>query len=145
MNSLPTSNKKKMQNKPLIKIHALSEEPNEHHKEVGQLSVDIYNKPQRLIIVAPIAGLKQEEIHIALTEDVLTIKGERRAPELVDEKSYHVRECFFGPFSRSIVLPKESELDQISAEFENNILIIHIPQKEREQIKVIKISSDNEN
>ncbi len=129
-----------MTNKPVIKIHALSEEPLEHHKEVGQLSVDIYQKPDELTIIAPIAGLKQEEIHISLTDDVLTIKGERRAPEQIDEKNYHVRECFFGPFSRSIVLPKTAVLEKIYAEFENNILILHVPKTEREQTKIIKIS-----
>lgn len=131
-----------MANKPIIKIHALNEEPIEHRKEVGQLSVDIYQKPGAIVIVAPIAGIKQQDIHIALTEDVLTIKGERTAPENVEEKAYHIRECFFGPFSRSIVLPKESRYEEISAEFENNILVIQVPQNNKEQTKIIKISSE---
>lgn len=129
-----------MTNKPIIKIHALSEEPVNHHQQVGQLAVDIYQKDKELVIVAPVAGIKQEEIHISLTDDVLTIKGERRAPESIEEQNYHIRECFFGPFSRSIVLPKEAILEKIQAEFENSILIIRIPKNPREQTKIIKIS-----
>lgn len=125
-----------------IKIHPLSSADNEPlKKEVGQLSVDIYYKDKELVIVAPIAGTTKEEIQLSITDDVLVIKGERKALEIVPEESYYTKECFWGPFSRSIVLPQEADKKNLSASFENHILEIRIPKSEKEHTQIIKIKA----
>ncbi len=129
-------------NKSGIKIHPLpSADQKPTKKEVGQLSVDIYKTANELVILAPIAGIKENAINISLTEDVLVIKGERELKEQIPEENYYTRECFWGNFSRAIVLPEEANTKNISANFEDNILEIRIPLTEKTGTQIIKIKS----
>lgn len=125
-----------------IKIHPIQEDSNEPiNKEVGQLSVDIFQKEKEIVILAPIAGITKEDLKVSVTDDVLVIKGERHAPEEVPEENYYTRECFWGNFSRSIVLPEGADTKNITATFEDNVLEIHIPKGEVEHTKIIKIKN----
>jgi len=110
-------------------------------KEVGQLSLDIYKTDSEIVILAPIAGVSKEDVQLALTEDVLVIKGERKRPEEVSDDAYYTRECFFGPFSRAIILPLDADTKSISADFSNNLLEIRIKKMppKTEETKIIKI------
>ena len=110
-------------------------------KEVGQLSVDIYHTDNEIVILAPIAGVEENGIDISLTEDVLVIKGERPKKEEIAEENYYTKECFWGNFSRAIVLPNEADTRNISANFKNNVLEIRIPKNQEKQTKIIKIKS----
>ncbi len=110
-------------------------------KEVGQLSVDIYHTQNEIIILAPIAGVKENDIEISLTDDVLVIKGDRPKKEEIAKENYYTKECFWGNFSRAIVLPNEADTKSISANFENNVLEIRIAKSNEKQTKVIKIKS----
>jgi len=125
-----------------IKIHPISSDDNVPiKKEVGQLSLDIYHTEKEIVIMAPIAGVSQEDVHLSVTDDVLVIKGERNQTEEIPEENYYTKECFWGNFSRSIVLPLEADTKNISASFEKNVLEIRIPKNEREHTKVIKIKT----
>src|SRR3989338_2128479 len=113
-----------------IKIHPLpsgSSEPIK--KEVGQLSLDIYQTDKEIVILAPIAGVGKDNINIAITDEVLVIKGTRPLKKQIPEDCYYTKECFWGDFSRSIVLPEEADTQNASASFENNVLEIKIPKK----------------
>ncbi len=122
-----------------IKIHPLSSAPVE--KEVGQLSLDIFQTESEIVILAPVAGVDKEDIALSITDDVLVIRGERKSKYDIPEDLYYTKECFWGKFSRSIVLPLEAETGKISAAFENNVLEIRIPKGKREQTQIIKIKS----
>jgi HSP20 family protein len=125
-----------------IKIHPLSSSETEPiKKEVGQLSVDIYHTDNEIVILAPIAGVEKENIHLSITNDVLVIRGKRDSREKISEENYYTRECFWGDFSRSIVLPEEANTKKISASFENQVLEIRIPKEEVERTKIIKIKA----
>ncbi len=124
-----------------IKVHPISSSAQPAKKEVGQLSVDIYHLDKEIVILAPIAGVKKEDLHLSITDDVLVIKGERKEKEQVPEDNYYTRECFWGNFSRSIVLPEESDTKNITAAFEDHVLEIRIPKEEKEHTKVIKIKT----
>ncbi|MFH1218763.1 MAG: Hsp20/alpha crystallin family protein [Candidatus Peregrinibacteria bacterium] len=125
-----------------IKIHPISNSEKEPmKKEVGQLSLDIYHTDTEIVILAPIAGVLEEDIHLAITDDVLVIKGERKVKEAVSEDSYYTKECFWGNFSRSIVLPLEADTTNISASFENSVLEIRIPKSEKQRTQIIKIKT----
>ena len=128
-------------NNNAIKIHPLPSNDQPIKKEVGQLSVDIYHKDHELVILAPIAGTAKEDIHLSVTDDVLVIRGERRQREVVAEESYYTKECFWGPFSRAIVLPHEADSKNISASFEEHVLEIRIPKSDNEHTKIIKIKA----
>ncbi len=125
-----------------IKIHPLpsgSTEPLK--KEIGQLSLDIYHTDKEIVLLAPIAGVVKDDIHISITDDVLVIRGARQQKEDVPEDNYYTRECFWGNFARSIVLPEEADTKNIAASFDNNVLELRIAKREVEETKIIKIKA----
>lgn len=123
---------------PISKDQIKTDSPIE--KEYGQLSLDIFHLDKEIVILAPIAGVKEDDISISITDDVLVIKGMRQNQYDIPEENYYTKECFWGNFSRSIVLPLEADTRNISAKFKQNVLEIHIPKSEIEATKVIKIN-----
>jgi HSP20 family protein len=111
-------------------------------EEIGQLSLDIIQEKDEIIILAPIAGTSLKDVTISVTDDVLTVKGARPSPYNVEERMYLTKECFWGDFTRSIVLPKDVNTKEIKATSLNNILEIHIPRTKEEKTKVVKINVD---
>ncbi len=108
--------------------------------EVGQVALDILDTEHAIYIIAPMAGIGMEEIDISTARNVLTIAGERQRPDIyLDVTQMLVSECFFGRFSRSVILPENLALNKITATIENNLLTIHIP-KIQFPSKSIKIS-----
>ncbi len=117
---------------------------NEEEKQTeGTLAVDVYYKDGELVVVAPIAGANLENINVFIENDVLIIKGERRPPENVEKENYKHQECFWGPFSRTIVLPKDIDQSNIRAYYHNGILMIKIPKKADSLIKRIDIKAED--
>jgi HSP20 family protein len=111
----------------------------EEEKREGTLSMDVYFKDNDLVIVAPIAGASLEDIEILVEGDVLIIKGERMPPDNIDPSSYEHQECFWGRFSRTIVLPKDLDLENIRAYYHNGILMIKVPKKGEKEVKRVEI------
>ena len=107
--------------------------------EEGQLSIDVYQDPKSLIIKSTIAGVKPEDIDISINNDMLTIRGKREMNEEINEENYLYRECYWGSFSRSIILPVEIEADQIDASLENGVLTIVLPKAKNAQQISIKV------
>ena len=123
-------------NKPTIKQQ--DKKPVKRSEE-GQLSVDIFQTPEEIIIVTPIAGVKPEDVAITITDDVVTIKGERHNGTTLKKEDCFIQECFWGTFSRSIVLPTAVNTAEAQAEFQNNVLILKIPRIEQVKTRVVKI------
>ncbi len=111
----------------------------EKDQEEGQLSIDIFQTEENLYIIAPIAGVKKEKIQITLTDDVLSIRGKRTCPAKPLNDQYFTQECFWGPFSRSIVLPPYIDKNNITAKFHEHVLIIRLAKTEYSRTKTIKI------
>lgn len=100
----------------------------DHDTDIGQIAVDILDTPSAIIIVAPVAGVDPSEVDIWLSRNILTISGERReAPIYLEAKRLLVEECFYGAFSRSIILPENLGFDKIRATIEHNVIMIEIP------------------
>lgn len=93
--------------------------------EVGQLSVDVAETETEIIIVCPMAGTLPKNLELHLHNDLLTIKGERYSP-VSNGAYFHHQECYFGKFSRSIVLPVDVKAQTASAEYKNGLLTVHI-------------------
>ncbi|MFH1523104.1 MAG: Hsp20/alpha crystallin family protein [Patescibacteria group bacterium] len=105
--------------------------------EEGQLSIDVYQTPKKIIIKSTIAGVKPEDIDISINNDMLTIRGKREGGEEIEEDNYLYKECYWGTFSRSIILPVEVEANKIEAVLENGVLTITLPKaKTAKQISV---------
>lgn len=108
----------------------------------GQLSVDIYQSDDRMIVVCPIAGVKKSEINVSIQDDVLTIRGQRKEVKELKDKMPLVNELFWGVFSRSIVLPDHIDRKNISARVSNHMLIVTIPKTEDFKTRIIHINEE---
>ena len=128
-------------NESSIKINPLPSDEKPMEKSVGQLSVDIYHTDEEIVILAPIAGVSKEDITLEVTDDVLVIRGTRPMQAEIGEENYFTKECFWGSFSRAIVLPEEAEIQKINASFELSVLEIRIPKGKVEKNRIIKIKA----
>lgn len=107
--------------------------------EEGQLSIDVYQTPGEIIIKSTIAGVKPEDIDISINNDMLTIRGHRSMDQKIREENYLYRECYWGSFSRSIILPVEVEGEKIEAELENGVLTVTLPKAKNAKEISIKV------
>lgn len=106
---------------------AITEEV-DHDTDIGQIAVDVLDFSDRIVIVAPIAGVDPSDVNIGLSRNILTLSGSRSEPKLYkDAKRMLVEECFYGNFSRSIILPENLGFDEIEATVEHNVITIRIP------------------
>ncbi len=105
----------------------------------GQLVVDIYEKVDVLIIKSAVAGVKSQDIDITVETDLVVIRGERLKDEQDKIERYYYQECFWGKFSRTLILPCPVKPDQVRANFKNGILTIVLPkigEKSKQQIEI---------
>ena len=109
----------------------------DENEEEGQLAIDVYHDDKRIVIKSTIAGAKPENLKISLHNDLLIIKGKRENEETVPENNYLFKECYWGPFSRSIILPSEVDPKRVEAEIENGVLTIILYKEKPEKIKVV--------
>ncbi len=118
---------------PQIKI---SETKEKLFEQEGELAIDVYQTANDLVIQSAIAGVKPENLDITLEKDIITIKGVREKP-FEEEGDYFSQECFWGPFSREVILPAEVDPNRATAEMRDGILTIRIPKILREKKRKI--------
>lgn len=102
----------------------------------GQLMIDFYQTENELILVSPIAGVTAEDLEIEVEGDTLTIRGERKNP-LPEGADFFVQECYWGKFSRQVILPVEIDPNQIEATFKSGVLTIKLPKLLKEKKRKI--------
>ena len=132
-------------NKKSLKSQTIQENPessltewinyNEAETE-GQLALDVFQTDKKIVIKSTIAGVKPEDLKISLHHDLLTIKGKRSVKEEVKDEDYLYRECYWGSFSRSIILPAEVDSRRVEAELEGGVLTINLYKNNPGQIEV---------
>jgi HSP20 family protein len=104
-------------------------------------AVDVYQTDDAVVVKSAIPGIKPEDIDISITGDTLTIKGETKVEEEVNEENYIRRERRYGSFCRSLALPLPVVTDKAAAEFENGVLTLTLPKAEEVKPKAIKIKA----
>ncbi len=98
----------------------------------GQLAIDVYHDADNVYIKAIIGGIKLEDIEVHLNNDMITIKGKRLQPDTnIPSENYFIQECYWGGFSRSVILPIDIQTDKVEASAENGILLITLPKSGR--------------
>lgn len=102
----------------------------------GELVVDVFETDSSFVVLAAIAGIQIKDIDISVEKDMMVIKGNRQDPHLDPEKKYFYQECYWGPFSRKIVLPENIEVEDASAQMDKGLLTIKIPKSEKNKIGV---------
>ncbi len=105
----------------------------------GQLLVDVYQTPDNIIVKSTIAGVKPDNLFISLNRDILTIKGKREHDELIAEADCLLQECYFGSFSRTVILPDEVDNKKIDAVLENGVLTVVLEKIYKDQKIKVKI------
>ncbi len=108
-------------------------------EEEGELAIDLYETENELVLKSAIGGVKAENLDISITNDMITITGERQLEEKEEIKKIYYQECFWGRFSRAVILPKEVKSDLATAVIKNGILTIRLPKAEDNKKQGIKI------
>jgi len=135
----PIIEKPKARIKKAEKAKPNNQERKELFEAEGQLAIDLYQTDSEVVIQAPIAGVKKEDLDIMIENDVIVIKGKREEPEETEEKNYFYQECYWGPFSRQVIMPVEGDPSRAEATMKNGILTIRIPRIEREKKRKLEI------
>ena len=132
---------KKVQVKSSKKEDAISSEEHapDWFEPEGELAVDVYQTDDEIVIQSTIAGVKPEDLDISIENDVVTISGERK--NIIEDKgkNYFYQECFWGAFSREIILPEEVDGGRAEATMKEGVFTLRIPKIERQKIKKVKV------
>ncbi len=105
--------------------------------------VDIYEDEKTVVVEAPLAGMRPEDVSVSVEKGVLTLKGETKKEHEVEEKNYYRKEVRSGSFYRVLALPAPVLEDKVSAEFKNGVLKITCPKAlstktKKVDVKVVK-------
>ncbi|MEO5927802.1 MAG: Hsp20/alpha crystallin family protein [Patescibacteria group bacterium] len=93
----------------------------------AQLSIDVFREEKELVVRSLVAGVKPQDLDISVHGDLLTIRGKREEEQETSSKESFYRECYWGSFSRSVVLPNEVSSDNAKASLKNGILELRFP------------------
>jgi len=111
----------------------------------GQLAVDVFqDHNNNIVIVSTVAGVTSDNLDISINNDMVTIRGRRRFPHDVSEEQYYYQECYWGGFSRSIILPVDVKAEKANASLKNGVLTITIPKADGVQVQVVDVETDDE-
>jgi HSP20 family protein len=110
-------------------------------EEEGQLAVDVFQTENEIVIQSTIAGVSAEDLDITIENEMVTIAGERKKPQEIPPENYFYQECYWGPFSRSIILPEQIKAEEATAELKNGILTIKLPKAEKVKVTKLKVIS----
>lgn len=110
--------------------------------EEGQLTVDVYQDKDNIVVQSTVAGVNPDDLEIHITNESVTIRGKRERNEKIEDKDFFYQECFWGAFSRSIILPAEVDAEKSVAALKNGILTIRMPKLDRSRAKKLKVKID---
>lgn len=107
----------------------------------GQLTVDVYQTSNDIIIKTMVAGIRPEDLDISITRDMVTIKGSREDSGGIDDEDYFQRELFWGSFSRTILLPQEIEIEEAEAIERHGLLTIKLPKINKDRQTKLRVKA----
>ena len=105
----------------------------------GELPVDMYRTGDNIVIRALVAGVNPEHLDIAITRDMVTIRGSRDEDQEAPDEDYQFRELYLGTFSRTIVLPEEVVIDEATAKEKHGMIIITLPKVDKDRSAKLKV------
>jgi HSP20 family protein len=110
-------------------------------EQEGELSVDVFETEDDLVVRSTIAGVKAKDINVSVENSVLTIRGKRKKPSEDDQRKYLYQECYWGGFYRQIILPASNNA-KIVAKMKDGVLTLIIPKTEKRKKKKISIKDE---
>jgi len=111
-----------------------SEEP-----VAGQLAVDVYETKEKLVVKGRVAGVNKSDLDVSISDNTLTVRGTLSAGSEENVENYFLQECYWGEFSRSIVLPVPVKEDEIEAMLKDGVLTISFSKVKQDTVKKIQV------
>mgnify|MGYP003573896616 CR=1 FL=1 len=105
------------------------------------LAVDVSENDEAFVVTASVPGVNPDDIEITISDNVLTIKGEFKVDETVEDEKYHLRERRYGSFGRSLTLPVAVNAEDVDANYENGVLRLEVPKAEEVKPRRIQIQT----
>lgn len=105
----------------------------------GQLAVDVYETKEKLYVKGRVAGVNKADLDVSISDNTLTIKGTLSSGAEDDVENYFLQECYWGEFSRSIVLPVPVKEEEIEAVLKDGVLTISAPKVKQDTVKKIQV------
>tara|TARA_B100000700_G_C14732463_1_gene709053 strand:+ start:305 stop:766 length:462 start_codon:yes stop_codon:yes gene_type:complete len=106
---------------------------------LGQLAVDVYETEEKLVVKARTAGVNKEDLDVSISDGILTISGTLSSGDDTDATNWHIQECYWGEFSRTLALPVSVKEDEVEAVLKDGVLTISFNKIKQEQAKRIQI------
>lgn len=110
--------------------------------EEGQLTIDVWQTPDEIVVQAIVGGVKLEDLDVEVTHDMVTLRGKRERQKEVSGSDYFYQELYWGAFSRSILLPQEVDSDEAEATMKNGLLTIKLPKLDKARISKLKVKNE---
>lgn len=107
----------------------------------GQLTIDMYQTKDNVIIKSTIAGVRPEDIDVTIANDMVTIRGERKRDFEASSEDYFYQECYWGSFSRSVVLPVDVDIENVGADLKDGILTVVLPKAAKAKARKIRVGA----
>lgn len=117
------------------------QEEAEEEPQDGELPVDMYHTGDAIVIRALVAGVSPDDLDIAITRDMVTIKGIREEYKEAADDDYYHRELFWGSFSRTLLLPEEVLIDEADAQEKHGLLEIKLPKVDKDRSTRLKVKT----
>ncbi len=108
----------------------------------GQLTVDVYQTANDIVVESAIAGVDPDNIDVNVTTDSISIRGSRKREKNVRDEDYLYQECYWGKFGRSIILPQEVNPEGAEVKFKNGILTVTLPKADKKKTRKLKVRVD---
>lgn len=105
----------------------------------GQLAVDVYETKDRLVVKARTAGVNKSELDVSISDGILTISGTLSSGDDSEATQWHMQECYWGEFSRTLALPTPVKEDEVEAVLKDGVLTISFTKVKQEQARKIEI------
>ncbi|HEX9595111.1 MAG TPA: Hsp20/alpha crystallin family protein [Candidatus Saccharimonadales bacterium] len=105
----------------------------------GQLALDVFETSERLFIKARVAGVNKEDLDVSISDNTLTIRGTLSSGDETDAQNFHLQECYWGEFSRTVTLPVAVKEDEIEAVLKDGVLTISFTKVKQDTVKKIEI------
>ena len=119
--------------------HEMSSWVEKESDKDAELTVDVYQTPEMIVVKAMIAGVRPEDLDVSITRDQVTVRGTREEERVANEGDYFARELFWGSFSRTIQLPEEIDVDEAEAVEKHGLLILKLPKLDKKRQSKLKV------
>lgn len=113
----------------------------EESNEEGQLTIDVHQTNDDIIVQTMVAGVRPEDLDVTITRDMVTVKGKREKTSTVSEEDYFYKELYWGSFSRTVLLPQEIDPEEAEASEKNGLLTLRLPKIDKERKRNIKVKA----